>query len=220
MIEKLSVRRTEVARIILAASVLLFFPLFAAEAQVCVRHGYRQEVSFGLGGVPFLSIGGSNSTEFPTLDDRTGDSGGDLHDVYKTRFTNVRFVPVFSVDYRYNVTRNVSFGVSMSATRVWGKGYNVVFGTEAAKKNITAVYLIPQVRYSYYVYGPWLLYGNLGFGGGYFRGKEETERISRLVFVCESVPLGIRFGRRFFAGAELVVGMATYGGRGCVGWRF
>lgn len=206
----------------LALSLLLAGSCFLpATAQRRAEPFYRQEISFGIGNMPFLSeFGESGIGEFPRLENRRVGYSGDLYDVYRTRFTQIRCIPVLSLDYRYSLARRVSLGADLSATRVWGQGYNLVSGTEAAKKEITAFYLIPRFRYDYLVSRNWRLFGHVGLGAGWWTGREDMEKISKVVFAGELVPIGVTFGRRFFGGAELVYGTVTFGVRASVGYRF
>jgi hypothetical protein len=204
-------------RLVLALGILLPGSGFlAAQTRFGAEFPFRQEISFGVGTLPFVSSFG----EFPLLDNQNVGGMGDLYDVYRTRYTDVSFLPVLSLNYRYALAERISIGVNLSATRAWGKGYNVVSGTDAAKKEITAFYLMPQFRYDYLVSRNWHLFGHVDLGAGYWSGKEDVEKISKVLFAGELVPIGATFGRRFFGGAELVVGTVTYGFRGSIGYRF
>ena len=75
------------------------------------------------------------------------------------------------------MAERISIGVNLSATRAWGKGYNVVSGTDAAKKEITAFYLMPQFRYDYLVSRNWHLFGHVDLGAGYWTGRKMGENL-------------------------------------------
>lgn len=198
--------------LVLAASC--FLPV---RAQHRAEPFYRQEISFGVGSLPFVSV---VNNEFPRLENRKYGYDGDLYEVYRTRYTSVQYLPVLTLNYRRYLTERISLGMNLNATRVWGKGYNVVSGADASKKDITALYLMPQLRCDYIVRGPWRLFGHVDLGAGYWNGREDRERISKIEFAGELVPFGVNFGRRFFCGAEMVVGYVTYGFRGSIGYRF
>ena len=112
-------------------------------------------------------------------------------------------------------------GVQLAGTSFWADTVN-----NTGRVSGTAVYLVPNVRFTYIRSDLFRMYSGVGLGLGVMSGFSSEKSVyagiggADIQPVLQTVPVGIQFGRDVYGLAELSVGTMNVGLRGGIGFRF
>ena len=150
---------------------------------------------------------------FPKMNSDTPD----LYDLYEPLYRNVRYSPLASIEYNYNILPWMKAGLSAGYFAMWGNKYYAYNDEEHGVKVVHSISLLPHVKFNAINRDHFKLYGGVGCGAAAMLSKEGTD----FRFVYEIVPAGIEFGGELVYGmSEITITNLYFGVRVGVGFRF
>ena len=112
-------------------------------------------------------------------------------------------------------------GVQLAGTNFWADSVN-----GGGRISGTALYLLPNVRFTYVRSDVFKMYSGLGLGIGVLSGFSSEKSVfagiggADIQPAFQAVPVGIQFGRDVYGIAEVSLGTMNVGLRAGIGYRF
>lgn len=128
---------------------------------------------------------------------------------------------------RYNVLKWLSVGGQLEFQHLQSKSYvnrdkeNGGSKEYAGLHSMTAIAVMPEIRFTYYRWEKVSLYGDLELGASIINWECEKEQAPQARFAFNASPIGVQFGGgNLFGLAEIGIGMEWAGLKAGLGYRF
>ena len=198
--------------------VLLVVMLFGVQALYAQRdlEIYPQtEVSFTYSFYPRMAAEEFLDAHYSAI---TGNSS------YRTsgyQGNQVHSLGLWTGEVAFKLRKWFTVGVQLAGTSFWADTVN-----GAGRINATALYLLPNVRFTYVRSDVFRMYSGVGLGLAVMTGFSADKSVfagiggADIEPAFQTVPVGIQFGRDIYGIAEVNLGTMNVGLRAGIGYRF
>ena len=140
---------------------------------------------------------------------------------YGYQGNQVHTLGLWTGEVAFKLRKWFTVGVQLAGTTFWSDTVN-----GAGRVNATAVYLLPNVRFTYVRSEVFKMYSGVGLGLGVMSGFNAEQSYfagiggADIEPAFQAVPVGIQFGRDIYGIAEVNLGTMNVGLRAGIGYRF
>ncbi len=133
----------------------------------------------------------------------------------------VHCVGLFTGELAFKLRKWFTVGVQLSGVNFWADD---VYSSN--RISATAVYLVPNVRFTYVRSELFKMYSGIGLGLGVMSGFSSDKSVyagiggADIQPAIQAVPVGIQFGGKVYGLAEVSLGTVNLGLRAGIGYRF
>lgn len=138
-----------------------------------------------------------------------------VKDFYSEKMGTVRFHGLYSVKFEYHPWKRISFGGDFSYGGMSGDAYYGFDSKNTTTKWGHAFYILPEVRFYYYLTKTTQLSGAFMGGVGLYSGMDRT-----CSGAWQIIPVSFTIGGKLYGKAELTFGSIINGVNFGVGYRF
>lgn len=128
---------------------------------------------------------------------------------------------LFTAELAFKLKKWFTVGVQLSGANFWANDISTYDRISA-----TALYLVPNVRFTYVRSEFFKMYSGLGLGLGVLSGFSSDKSVyagiggADIQPAIQAVPVGIQFGGKLYGLAEVSLGTVNLGLRAGIGYRF
>ncbi len=199
---------------------------FFVPAEARAEEPFRQAVRIGWPGYPAFADMNLVSSWFN--DSGWCNSSGTMTDIMSDYFGDTRCTGAVLVEYNRIVKKWLTMSVGFGVNHFWKKAYSRLDGSYVRTDNATALYFLPQARFTYFNRKYVRLYSSVSLGLVYYDNMTHGHLFSdcgeagpnQLNLMIQPVPFGIEVGNKVYGFAELGFGSVWTGLNAGIGFRF
>lgn len=198
---------------------------FFVPAEARAEEPFRQSVRIGWSGYPVFADMNLVSSWFK---DSGWISGGSIADIMSDYYGETRCTGAILVEYNRTVKKWLTVSAGFGVNHFWKKAYSKLDGSYVRTENATALYFLPQARFTYFNRKYVRLYSSASIGLVYYDNMTHGHLFSdngeagpnQLNLMIQPVPFGIEAGNKVYGFAELGFGSVWAGFNAGIGFRF